>query len=413
MTCDEMTPLLAAREELSFGQEQQVQAHLRSCATCRRQWETIRRAKRVLRQLPPATQEPPAAVAMAIRARLRRRPIFSARPSRAIPAILTASMLLLVVFGWASQQALSVSTALPGASMIGQTAAPPAAEPDSAVASLQPDAAPAALTVLILGSDAQSGRGAPASTDSVTLVQIDQASGRVAALALPRSLWMTYPDGTQGRLGEAFRRGEETLGAGSGMVFARQTVRTMLGVPIDYVAVVEFAGFVRVIDRIGGITIDVPAALSDPRYPTADGGITTVEFAAGPQHLDGARALQYVRTRHADGELARDQRQLQVLNALLAQVRGSNLLAQLDTLDAVREALRDGVATDLPPERQLDLARWAAAQPQLTLAPLALTETDLVPLATPATFTLTAAGRDAIRAHLAVPHAPAGGALAR
>ena len=89
-----------------------------------------------------------------------------------------------------------------------------------------------------------------------------------------------------------------------------QTVRSNFGVDVHHYARIDFAGFVKIIDAVGGIDIDAPHPLIDYEYPTDDYGATTVEFAAGPQHMDGECALAYARIRHGSSDFQRAGRQL-------------------------------------------------------------------------------------------------------
>jgi anionic cell wall polymer biosynthesis LytR-Cps2A-Psr (LCP) family protein len=82
----------------------------------------------------------------------------------------------------------------------------------------------------------------------------------------------------------------------------------------------DFTGFVAVIDALGGLELEVPETIVDDHYPTPDYGVTTITIPAGRQHMDGATALIYARTRHADSDFRRSQRQQQLLRALVGRV---------------------------------------------------------------------------------------------
>jgi anionic cell wall polymer biosynthesis LytR-Cps2A-Psr (LCP) family protein len=113
---------------------------------------------------------------------------------------------------------------------------------------------------------------------------------------------------------------------------------------VDRFLQLDFATFVRAIDALGGIEVDVPAPLVDTEYPTPDYGVTTIRFDPGPQAMDGERALIYVRTRHSDGDFSRSMRQLQVLQALAARAIQPATWPRLPELYRV---LNEGVVTDL------------------------------------------------------------------
>jgi LCP family protein required for cell wall assembly len=158
--------------------------------------------------------------------------------------------------------------------------------------------------------------------------------------------------------------GPEATPREAGMAHAATAVEQFLGIPIDHIAQVNFDGFAGVVDALGGVTIDVPRPLIDDEYPTPDFGIMRVEFAAGPQHMDGARALIYARTRHADSDFGRAERQQQVLRAILDELRRRGPVGQALLLPRLRERIGGAVVTTLPfdrPDALLGLARLASA----------------------------------------------------
>jgi hypothetical protein len=117
-------------------------------------------------------------------------------------------------------------------------------------------------------------------------------------------------------------------------------------------ATIDFDGFATMIDALGGIEVDVPRHIVDEEYPTPNFGIMRVEFEAGRQRLDGTRALQYVRTRHADSDFDRGRRQQQVLSAISAELRArtlpSRVLAGLRMLRASGSAVRTTIPAGRP-----------------------------------------------------------------
>jgi LCP family protein required for cell wall assembly len=154
-------------------------------------------------------------------------------------------------------------------------------------------------------------------------------------LSIPRDTQVEIPGVGETKINIAYSQGyeraEELYGAGTtpqqgGMALAAQTVEKFLSshgrsVRVDYTAQINFDGFVGVIDALGGVTIDVPAPIVDYAYPTEDFNTMYVEFQPGPQHMDGQRALIYARTRHADSDFSRSQRQQQVMRAMLDELQ--------------------------------------------------------------------------------------------
>jgi LCP family protein required for cell wall assembly len=211
------------------------------------------------------------------------------------------------------------------------------------------------ITILLLGSDRRPGEDVTPRADAIIVVYIDPARGRAAMLSLPRDLWVPIPGYGENRLNAAYLWGEHDGPPGTGMALAKATVGDLLGLPIDYVAVVDFRGFIGLIDALDGVTVDVAEALVDTRFPTADHGFTTVRFAPGPQPMDGATALTYCRVRHPDDDFARHLRQQAVLLGIAARLRERGV-AGLLSAERLSGALVGFVQTDMPRDRIIDEA---------------------------------------------------------
>lgn len=224
------------------------------------------------------------------------------------------------------------------------------------------------LNVLLIGTDAGPGRWSMRA-DAIILVSVEIDSGRVAAFSLPRyTTRVPLPEPAASAFEcrcliepinalYVFANDRPDLFPGGetrGLLALSGAIGTLFDVHLDGMAVVDLNGFVRMVDAIGGITVDVPAAVYDPAYPDPD-GVTAVEvyFAPGEQRMDGWRALAYARTRHQDGDVSRMQRQQHVVKALQHEL-GCDLLGRLP---AVLEVARDALWTNLPLEDLPDMLR--------------------------------------------------------
>lgn len=174
------------------------------------------------------------------------------------------------------------------------------------------------LNVLILGLDHRPGENLPARTDSLILATFDPQQPHVALLSIPRDLWVDIPGHGSNRINTANYFGDLDQ-PGHGPLLAVQTVQQNFGLTLHGYLELDFNGFVALVDALGGIDLEAPETIVDDRYPTPDYGVTTITIPAGPQHMDGATALIYARTRHADSDFGRGQRQQQVLRAMLAK----------------------------------------------------------------------------------------------
>jgi polyisoprenyl-teichoic acid--peptidoglycan teichoic acid transferase len=213
----------------------------------------------------------------------------------------------------------------------------------------------APINILLMGTDARIGEDI-SRTDAMILVHLDGRSNRVSMLSFPRDLWVSLPGYGKNKINAAYPTGEKLIGTGYGPALAKETVGNLTGLPVQRFVLINFDGFKTLIDKLGGIYIDVPKAIDDPKYPTDDFRTIKVHFDAGRQLMDGDTALIYSRTRHADSDFGRNQRQQQVLMAIFDRIREQGLLTQLTSLDTYTEVLRDYVRTDLSRGEMLQLA---------------------------------------------------------
>jgi LCP family protein required for cell wall assembly len=263
----------------------------------------------------------------------------------------------------------------------------PAAATPAPLPTAEPPLPDSPLNILLLGTDARPGDSDPTRTDAMVLVHLDRKDGSVSMLSLPRDLWVNYPGYGEGRINAAYAIGEKKLGPGGGAALAKATVSKLTGLPVQQFVLVNFAGFKTLIDKLGGITVDVPKAIDDPAFPTDNYGTITVHFDAGVQQMDGERALVYARTRHADSDFGRNQRQQQVLMALFDRVRANGLFSQITNVDEYTGAVRDYVKTDIPRGMMFDLARWGRNLSGDSLRSFRIEPSMVVMLKDPATFT--------------------------
>ena len=174
----------------------------------------------------------------------------------------------------------------------------------------------APFTVLLLGSDDDE-KFDPAHvlTQSMILVRVVPGTKQVTMLSIPRDLWVPLSTGGTAKIDGAYSYG--------GAAAAIATVQNNFGVHIDEYVWIGLKGLIRLIDTIGGIDVNTSNPVTDDYYPQDINtnnpyGYERVAVLPGPQHLDGATALKYVRSRHGDliGDYGRSQRQQQVLLAI-------------------------------------------------------------------------------------------------
>ena len=188
--------------------------------------------------------------------------------------------------------------------------------PSPTLGSPSPTPPSGAFTVLLLGSDDDSKFSADhVLTQSMILVRVVPSKRQVTMLSIPRDLYVHLSTGGYGKIDGAYSYG------GPGAAIA--TVAQNFGVHIDDYIWVGLLGLIKLIDAVGGVDVVTSHPVLDDYYP-ADVfsrypySYERVAVLAGPQHLDGLHAMQYVRSRHGDlqSDFGRSQRQQQVLMAL-------------------------------------------------------------------------------------------------
>jgi len=248
----------------------------------------------------------------------------------------------------------------PGGAQPGTTAAPGETPAAAAFATPVPWSGADRVTILLMGLDYRdwaSGRGFPR-TDSMMLISIDPITRKGAMLSIPRDLWVEIPGFGHERINTAYPSGENNRLPGGGPELAMRTVESVVGVPIQYYAVIEFSAFERMIDEIGGIDVTVAE-----RMKISPIGRTSIWLEAKPTHLDGPQALAYARIRKVTGDdFGRAQRQQQVAFAVLDRVVGFNMVPTLITrAPALWAELKSGVRTNMTLEQLISLG-WMAVQ---------------------------------------------------
>ncbi len=219
----------------------------------------------------------------------------------------------------------------------------------------QPWDGKARVTVLLMGLDYRDwvrGKGAPR-TDTMMLISVDPLTRRVSMLSIPRDLWVEIPGFGHNRINTAYMFGEAYRLPGGGPALAVQTVEDLIGVPIQYYAVIDFSTFERLIDEIGGIEV-----LVKQRIKISPIGRQSRWLEAKPYHLDGAEALAYARVRKGAGDdFGRAERQQQVALAILDRVVGFDMLPSLIAkAPALYQELAAGVRTNMTLDDMVSLA---------------------------------------------------------
>jgi LCP family protein required for cell wall assembly len=178
------------------------------------------------------------------------------------------------------------------------------------------------------------------------LMRTDPAHDRIYYLSIPRDLYVPIPAHGSDRINAAYQFGREAL--------AIRTIQAFTGLKINHIAIVDFNEFKKLIDEIGGITVDVPKAIHSNRFdcPFSADKCRSWDgwhFAKGKQHMNGQRALIYSRIREnrldsGENDLTRAARQQQVIQAVSSKLAGMGTFLDLPFIGG---DLMKPLATDL------------------------------------------------------------------
>ncbi len=196
-------------------------------------------------------------------------------------------------------------------------------------------------------------------TDTMILVSVNQTTGDVAMISVPRDIWVPS---MRAKVNTAYHYGEEKQ-QGGGFVLAKSAVSEIVGLPVHYAALINFANFEKFIDSIGGVDINVQTAFDDYEYPIpgrendlCDGDPQTkcrfehLHFDQGLRHMSGNLALKYVRSRHAVGDegsdFARSRRQENLILAIKTKLVSKEILANPAKIKSIYASLAKSFTSD-------------------------------------------------------------------
>lgn len=243
------------------------------------------------------------------------------------------------------------------------------------------------INILILGSGGGSHEG-PDLTDTIIFVSVNPTKNKATLVSIPRDFWVPELSQSCNNCGKI-----NTAYAVGGLPLVEKTVSKVLNQPINYGIRLNFDGFVKAVDLVGGLDITIDRTFDDYQYPI-DGkendpcGHTQVEIASlsaqiasgsaselssfpcryihihfdkGPMRLDGKTALEYVRSRHAEGDegtdFARSARQEKVIKAFKDKLLSLGTVLNPFKLISLYETLKGNIDTDIKPTETDDFVR--------------------------------------------------------
>lgn len=189
------------------------------------------------------------------------------------------------------------------------------------------------INILILGSDQRPNDGG-FRTDVIELLTINPQDKTVSMTSFPRDLYVYHPGWHVSRINAGMQRG--------GFEMLADTFAYNFGVRPDYYVLVDFNGFTRLVDTLGGIDVQVARRLTDERKGPGDFSVP-----AGLVHMDGETALWYVRSRGTSNDYDRGRRHQEVMTAIFQRLLSLNALVRAAELYAqYRQMVRTDIELD-------------------------------------------------------------------
>jgi len=235
------------------------------------------------------------------------------------------------------------------------------------------------VTVLVMGldyGDWSADREGPSRTDTMILLTMDPLTKTAGALNIPRDLWVNIPGFGYGKINTAYYLGEANQLPEGGPGLAIRTVEQLLGVPINYYAQIDFYAFVRFIDIIGGVVVNVQDEMKiDPI-----GSGNTIVLTPGEHRLYGPEALGYARARYTEGgDFDRATRQQEVLLEVRRRVfKPSVFPTLLARAPEIYNELSGGIRTNMSFDEAIQLGFVAKDIPRESIRLAAIAPPDQV-----------------------------------
>ncbi|MBW7954846.1 LCP family protein [Candidatus Gracilibacteria bacterium] len=198
---------------------------------------------------------------------------------------------------------------------------------------------------------------APELTDSILIASINYKNKSISMFSVPRDLYVAYPTSGAGKINEVyFRALRKTKDEFEAIKSLNEVLGKITGEEMHYFVNLDFNGFRKIIDSVGGINIDVPNQIIDNTYPGPNHSYITFKINPGLQTLDGKTALMYARSRHSTSDFDRSLRQQLIIKALREKFLSLDLLTSPSKIKSIYAILQEHVITNLDLGQMIDLA---------------------------------------------------------
>jgi len=215
------------------------------------------------------------------------------------------------------------------------------------------------VNILLMGMGGP-GHDGPLLTDTMIVASIDTRTSEVALVSIPRDFMVRLDGRGYSKVNAAYAYAEGGQEGGGGPA-AIAEAEEITGLNIPYFAAIDFKGFVKAVDSVGGLDVMVDTTFTDSQYPNYNNGyIPPITFKQGEHHFNGETALIYARSRHGNNgegsDFARSERQKKIMLAFKDEVMALDL-TNLGTLNSLLSDFTKNFRTNMEPFELLRLAK--------------------------------------------------------
>lgn len=212
---------------------------------------------------------------------------------------------------------------------------------------------------LLLGTGGKNHDG-PDLTDSMIVASIDEESGDVTMLSIPRDLYIEDKK-YNSRVNQVYSNLKGSgLSDDEALEETKSLIEGLVGMPIHYYVKIDFQALVDMVDILGGVDVYLDETINDPLYPKDETlGYEPFYLEAGQHHLDGKTALKFARSRHDSSDFGRSQRQQRLIFALKEKALSTGIVDSVGKIDELMKTLAENIDTNITADEVLQLASIA------------------------------------------------------
>lgn len=206
------------------------------------------------------------------------------------------------------------------------------------------------INILLLGIGGEGHSGGQL-TDTIMIASLKPLTHEAALLSIPRDLYVEV-QGThiKNKINAIKEIGDKTPDK-NGVQLLENTIKDVSGLHIDYYVQLDFNGFIKIVDSMGGIDVNLSNDINDPAYPDAGYGYDPFYIQKGWHHLDGATALKIARSRHSTmGDFDRIERQQEIIRAFRQKIYERYTKFDLIALSDLFLSVSNNMKTDIQPK---------------------------------------------------------------